>query len=76
MGGELEMKVKGTVSRCVLVAGLPRSGKKVWKIKKIPGQGKVREFQFFSGKFRKSGKSQGKVRELENFQFNSLLKGF
>ena len=27
-------------------AGLPRSGKKVWKMKFFPGQGKVREFQF------------------------------
>ena len=26
--------------------GLPRSGKKVWKMKIFPGQGKVREFQF------------------------------
>ena len=48
--------------------GLPRSGKKVWKIKKFPGQGKVREFQFWSGKFRKNDKSQGKAREFEKFQ--------
>ena len=27
-------------------AGLPRSRKKVWKMKFFPGQGKVREFQF------------------------------
>ena len=27
-------------------AGLPRSGKKVWKLNFFPGQGKVREFQF------------------------------
>ena len=26
-------------------AGLPRSGKKVWKLKFFPGEGKVREFQ-------------------------------
>ena len=25
-------------------SGLPRSGKKVWKMKFFPGQGKVREF--------------------------------
>ena len=31
--------------------GLPRSGKKFWKMKKIPGQGKVRELHFQSGKF-------------------------
>ena len=36
--------------------GLPRSGKKFWKMKKIPGQGKVREFHFPSGKFRKMKK--------------------
>ena len=45
------------------LTGLLRSGKKVWKMKHFPGQGKVREFQFQSGKFRKklekSGKSQG-----------------
>ena len=28
------------------LSGLPRSGKKVWKMKFFPGQGKVREFQF------------------------------
>ena len=27
-------------------SGLPRSGKKVWKMIFSPGQGKVREFQF------------------------------
>ena len=47
--------------------GLPRSGKKFWKMKKIPGQGKVREFHFQSGKFRKMKKSHGKVREFQNF---------
>ena len=26
--------------------GLPRSGKKVWKMNFFPGQGKVKEFQF------------------------------
>ena len=31
-------------------AGLPRSGKKFWKMKKFPGQGKVREFQNFPKK--------------------------
>ena len=37
-------------------------GKTFWKIKKIPGQGKVREFHFQSGKSRKKKKekSQGK----------------
>ena len=48
-------------------AGLPWSGQKVWKMTILLGQGKVREFQFQSGKFRKNEKSQGKVREFKNF---------
>ena len=47
--------------------GLPRSGKTFWKVKKIPGQGKVREFHFQSGKSRKNEKSRGKVRENQSF---------
>ena len=38
-----------SVSRST-VAGLPRSGKKFWKMKNFPGQGKVRELHFQSGK--------------------------
>ena len=33
-------------------AGLPRSGKNVWKLKFFPGQGKVREFCGWPGIFR------------------------
>ena len=33
--------------------GLPRSGKKFWKMIFFPGQGIVTEFYFQSGKFRK-----------------------
>ena len=47
-------------------AGLPRSGKNIWKMKFFPGEGKVREFCGWSGKFRKDLESQGKVREFEN----------
>ena len=47
-------------------AGLPRSGKHVWKRKFFPGQGKVREFCGWPGKFRQYLESQGKVREFEN----------
>ena len=47
-------------------AGLPWSGKNIWKTKFFPGQGKVREFCGWSGKFRKALESQGKVREFEN----------
>ena len=51
-------------SKCIdLGAGLPRSGKNIWKMKFFPGQGKVREFYGWLGKFRKdlrkSWKSQG-----------------
>ena len=45
--------------------GLPRSGKNIWKMKIFPGQGKVREFSGWPGKFRKDLESQGKVREFE-----------
>ena len=58
--------VKITLDR----TGLPRSGKKFWKMKNVPGQGKVREFHFQSGKFRKNEKSHGKVREFQIFQKN------
>ena len=39
-------------------------------LKNVPGQGKVREIQFQSGKFRKNEKSHGKVREFQKFQKN------
>ena len=40
-------------------AGLPRSGKNIWKKKFFPGQGKVREFSGWPGKFPKGLESQG-----------------
>ena len=46
--------------------GLPRSGKKFWKMKNFTGRGKVRELHFQSGKFKKNEKSPGKVREFQN----------
>ena len=46
-------------------AGLPRSGKNIWKMKFFPGQGKVWEFCKWQGKYRKDLESQGKVREFE-----------
>ena len=46
--------------------GLPWSGKNIWKMIFFPGQGKVREFCGWPGKFRKDLESQGKVREFEN----------
>ena len=54
-------------------AGLPRSGKKFWKMKKFPGEGKVRELHFQSGKFKKNEKSHGKVREFKNFPKKMLV---
>ena len=53
--------------------GLPRSGKKFWKMKKFPGQGKVRELHFQSGKFKKIEKTRGKVREFQNFPKEMLV---
>ena len=38
----------------------------------FPGQGKGRDFQLKSGKFRKNDKSQGKVREFEKFPKKSI----
>ena len=46
-------------------SGLPRSGKNIWKMKFFPGQGKVREFCGWSGKFRKHVENRGKVRNLK-----------
>ena len=57
-------------SHIVASAGLPWSGKKFWKIKKFPGQGKVRELRFQSGKFKKK---IGKVREFQNFPKKMLV---
>ena len=47
-------------------SGLPQSGKNIWKMKFFSGQGKVREFCGWPGKFRKDLENQGKVREFEN----------
>ena len=45
--------------------GSQSQGKNIWKMKFFPGQGKVREFFGWPGKFRKDLESQGKVREFE-----------
>ena len=50
----------------IFQAGLPRSGKNIWKMKIFPGQEKVREFCEWPWKFRKNLESLGKVREFEN----------
>ena len=46
--------------------GCHSQGKNIWKMKFSPGQGIVREFRGWPGKFRKDLESQGKVREFEN----------
>ena len=46
---------------------------KFWKMKNFPGQGKVRELHFQSGKFKKNEKSHGKVREFQNFPKKMLV---
>ena len=54
-------------STCVIThTGLPQSGKNIWKMNFFPGQGNVREFCEWPGKFRKDLESQEKVREFEN----------
>ena len=49
------------------VSGLPRSGKKFWKMKNFPGQGKVRELHFQSEKFKKKMKKSWKSQVISNF---------
>ena len=45
--------VLAMVGAVVAIAGLPLSGKNIWKMSFFPGQGKVREFRGWPGKFRK-----------------------
>ena len=48
---------------------------KILENEKIPGQGKVREFHFQSGKFRKNEKS-GKSQGISKFTKKMLVTGF
>ena len=60
----------------ILLQGCHSQGKKDWKMKIFPGQGKVREVWFESGKLAKIGKIQEKVRKFQNFVktvYGSLL---
>ena len=60
-----------------LKTGLPWSGKNILKMKFFPGQGKVREFCGWPGKFRKDLESQGKVREFKNkWVWQAVLRKF
>ena len=47
--------------------GLPLPGKKFWKMKNFPGQGKVRELHFQSGKFKKMKKVMEKSGNFKIF---------
>ena len=61
-----------TLTLYVILTGLPWSGKKFWKMKNFPGQGKVRELHFQSGKFKKKMK---KVMEKSG-NFKIFLKRY
>ena len=56
--------------KLLAIAGLPRSGKKVWKMKIFPGKGKVREIWFQSGKLEKNWQKSGKSQEISKFSEN------
>ena len=43
-----------------VITGLPHAGKKFWKMKKIPGQGKVGEFHNSQGNLEKNKKKFSK----------------
>ena len=49
-----ELPDQGLILIYLIIHQLPWSGEKVWNIFHFPGQGKVREFHFQSGKFRKN----------------------
>ena len=71
--GKLLSKNSHLLVALVCCSGLPQSGKKVWKMKNFPGQGKVREFWFESGKLEKLTK----VREKSgNFKISENLDGY
>ena len=56
-----------TLFASILNSGLPRSGKKFWKMKNFPGQGKVRELHFQSGKSKKMKKVMEKSGNFKIF---------
>ena len=62
--------VKLSLYKTIYLQGCHGQGKKFWKMKNFPGQGKVRELQFQSGKFKKKMK---KVMEKSG-NFNIFLK--
>ena len=56
----VKTRMKGQLIRVV-------AKKKVWKMNFFPGQGKVREFLYESGKFRKKFKKSGKSQGISNY---------
>ena len=57
-GYELILYFKSRLHVLMCFEGLPQPGKNIWKMKFFPGQGKVREFCRWPGKFRKDLESQ------------------
>ena len=60
-----------------IVSGFPRSGKNIWKMNFVPGQGKVREFCGWPEKFRMSAnlKINGYGRQSSENFFILFKKG-
>ena len=54
-------------------AGLPRSGKKFWKMKIFQVREKSGNYIFSQGNLKKNEKSHGKVREFQNFPKKMLV---
>ena len=48
-----------------MIAGLPQSGKNIWKMKYFPGQGKVREFVDGQGNLERTWKVREKSGNLK-----------
>ena len=60
-------------AQCHPYSGLPRSGKKIWKMKNFPGQGKVRELHFQSGNLKKMKEVREKSGNFKIFPKKMLV---
>ena len=69
----LMLFTKKKICRIFLNSGLPRSGKKFWKMKNFPGQGKVKELHFQSRKFKKMKKVMEKSGNFKKFPKKMLV---
>ena len=56
------------------MAGLPRSGKNIWKMNFFPGQGKVEEFVDGHGNLKRTWKVKEKNKCRQSPEFIILLK--